>query len=76
MVDDSAGTAGLGVVVIEDDVAISGLITKVLAAEGHGVTAARNAADGFNAIRLSEPDVVVLDLGLPGSVSPASVRRR
>jgi two-component system OmpR family response regulator len=75
MADDPSGTANLGIVVIEDDVVISGLITKVLSAEGHSVAASRTAADGFEAIRTSEPDVVVLDLGLPDMDGTAVIRR-
>jgi two-component system, OmpR family, response regulator MprA len=54
------------VLVIEDDEAIVDVLRRTLRQEGHEV---RSAIDGVEALRVAEeflPDLVVLDLGLPG----------
>ncbi len=55
----------LTVLVIEDDPAIAGLMTRTLEAEGHRVLTSPTASDGLATAREAGPDVVVLDLGLP-----------
>jgi DNA-binding response OmpR family regulator len=59
------GTPGR-VLVVEDDEAIADVLRRTLRQEGHEV---RSSADGIEALRAAEefvPDVVILDLGLPG----------
>jgi two-component system, OmpR family, response regulator MprA len=54
------------VLVVEDDEAIVDVLRRMLRQEGHEV---RAAVDGADALRVAEeflPDLVVLDLGLPG----------
>lgn len=54
------------VLVIEDDEAIVDVLRRTLRQEGHEV---RAATDGVEALRVADefvPDLVVLDLGLPG----------
>jgi DNA-binding response OmpR family regulator len=54
------------VLVVEDDEAIADVLRRTLRQEGHEV---RSSADGVEALRAAEefvPDLVVLDLGLPG----------
>jgi DNA-binding response OmpR family regulator len=54
------------VLVVEDDEAIADVLRRTLRQEGHEV---RSSADGVEALRVAEefvPDLVVLDLGLPG----------
>lgn len=54
------------VLVVEDDEAIVDVLRRTLRQEGHEV---RSATDGSEALRLADefvPDLVVLDLGLPG----------
>src|ERR687891_2559934 len=54
------------VLVVEDDEAIADVLRRTLRQEGHEV---RSAEDGPTALRAAEefvPDLVVLDLGLPG----------
>jgi len=54
------------VLVVEDDEAIADVLRRTLRQEGHDV---RSTADGIEALRAAEefvPDLVVLDLGLPG----------
>jgi DNA-binding response OmpR family regulator len=54
------------VLVVEDDPTVAEVVSRYLAREGYAVTA---AADGHGALRVAEtrwPDLVVLDLMLPG----------
>jgi two-component system, OmpR family, response regulator MprA len=54
------------VLVVEDDEAIADVLRRTLRQEGHEV---RSAADGPDALRTADefvPDLVILDLGLPG----------
>ena len=54
------------VLVVEDDDAITDVLRRTLRQEGHEV---RASADGIGALRAAEefvPDLVILDLGLPG----------
>jgi len=54
------------VLVVEDDEAIADVLRRTLRQEGHEV---RSSADGVEALRAAEefvPDLVILDLGLPG----------
>jgi DNA-binding response OmpR family regulator len=59
-------SASHNVLVVEDDPTVSEVVTMYLEREGFNVTA---TADGLEALRLAEhqmPDLVVLDLMLPG----------
>jgi two-component system response regulator MprA len=54
------------VLFVEDDEAIADVLRRTLRQEGHEV---RSSPDGVDALRVAEefvPDLVVLDLGLPG----------
>jgi DNA-binding response OmpR family regulator len=65
MLDSDRSAAGR-VLVVEDDEAIADVLRRTLRQEGHEV---RASADGFEALRAAEefvPDLVILDLGLPG----------
>ncbi len=53
------------VFLVEDDAHIRGALTRALAAKGHAVRSAGRALDGLGEIIEWQPDVVVLDLGLP-----------
>ncbi|HEX4979646.1 MAG TPA: response regulator transcription factor [Acidimicrobiales bacterium] len=53
------------VLVIEDDSAIRGAVTRELTAAGHAVRGEATAAAALAAVVEWRPDVVVLDLGLP-----------
>lgn len=53
------------VLIVEDDVAIRAVLTRLLAASGYTVLW---AADGARAVRLAReelPDLILMDLGLP-----------
>ena len=61
----SEGQAGR-VLVVEDDEAIADVLRRTLRQEGHEV---RSSGDGIEALQAAEqfaPDLVILDLGLPG----------
>jgi DNA-binding response OmpR family regulator len=54
------------VLIVEDDEAIADVLRRTLRQEGHEV---RSSIDGVDALRAAEefiPDLVILDLGLPG----------
>lgn len=52
--------------IVEDDPRIAGFLDRGLRAEGHTVRTARNGIEGLEAVRSETPDVLVLDLMLPG----------
>jgi DNA-binding response OmpR family regulator len=54
------------ILVIEDDVEVLATLQEMLRELGYDVLIARDAAQGFTAARVARPDVVVLDLNLPG----------
>ena len=51
--------------VIDDDSAVTDLLTLLLKSNGFDVTATNNSADGLGMIRETSPDVVILDLMMP-----------
>jgi two-component system alkaline phosphatase synthesis response regulator PhoP len=54
------------IVVIEDDADIAGLVEHYLTAEGFRVSLAADGAEGFKRVKTTPPDLVILDLMLPG----------
>ena len=54
------------VLVVDDEPDITALVAYHLAKEGYQVTTASNGSDGLAAARRDRPDLVVLDLMLPG----------
>jgi DNA-binding response OmpR family regulator len=59
-------TEGTRLLVVEDDPTIRGAITERLVAEGFLVTEAVDGPSAVSSFRQTEPDLVVLDLMLPG----------
>lgn len=53
------------VLLVEDDDAVRGLFADILRAAGFSVRSLPLAAQTFDALRVSTPDVIVLDLGMP-----------
>lgn len=53
------------ILVIDDDAALQKALTIALAARGHEVEGTRAGEEGIVQVALRQPDVVVLDLGLP-----------
>lgn len=54
------------ITVIEDERQLAGHITRALARHGHSLTAFHDGAEGLKAVLADPPDLVVLDLNLPG----------
>ncbi|MBI4494756.1 MAG: response regulator [Chloroflexi bacterium] len=54
------------VLVIEDDDHIRAFLSDLLTAEGYQVEATHSGAIGLDLARASHPDLITLDLGLPG----------
>lgn len=61
--------------VVEDDEDIRELINFTLSTQGFVVTAVENGLDGVEAVRTLDPDLVTLDLGLPGIDGIEACRR-
>jgi CheY-like chemotaxis protein len=53
------------VLVVDDDAAVRTLLTEALQHAGFSVTALPDGFSALNSVRRAQPDVVVLDLGLP-----------
>jgi DNA-binding response OmpR family regulator len=54
------------ILVVEDNPAVSNLLSRVLERAGYTVLTSTDGIDGLEATRRSRPDLVVLDLALPG----------
>jgi len=63
------------VLVIDDDRSLLRALRVALAAKGHEVSVAASATEGLSALALGNPEVVVLDLGLPDLDGLEVVRR-
>jgi putative two-component system response regulator len=53
------------VVVADDTESVRALFRKLLAAEGHEVFAVQDGAEALDAVHKHQPDVVLLDVGMP-----------
>ena len=54
------------VLLIEDDIAIQELLRAYFAAKGHAVSVAADGVEGLKAFNAGLPELVLLDVGLPG----------
>lgn len=54
------------ILVVEDDEAINSLLYKILTKEGYCVTSAYSGSEGRMCMSMSDYDLVILDLMLPG----------
>jgi DNA-binding response OmpR family regulator len=63
------------ILVVEDDPGVGEMIELVLAGEGYTVALARDGADGLVLARDWQPDLILLDLGLPVVDGSTVVRR-
>jgi DNA-binding response OmpR family regulator len=54
------------ILVIEDERQLAGHITRALTRHGHCLTAAHDGAEGLKVALADSPDLVLLDLNLPG----------
>jgi CheY-like chemotaxis protein len=60
------GKTGLGILVVEDHAETAATLALVLGREGHEIQVAPNGPAAVEAIQVAPPDVVLLDIGLPG----------
>lgn len=58
-------TGSRRVLVVDDDESIRELVDMALSSEGHQVTTAPHGAAALEAIALSPPDVILLDMKMP-----------
>jgi two-component system response regulator MprA len=63
------------VLVVEDDAPIGRMLRRTLAAEGYGVALAEDGGSALVEVERSVPDLLVLDVGLPGLDGLAVCRR-
>jgi DNA-binding response OmpR family regulator len=68
-------TAGIRVLVIDDDEALTALLTEYLAEFGFTVRSAAHPEEGLRALRADPPDLIVLDVMLPGMDGLAVCRK-
>jgi two-component system, OmpR family, response regulator MprA len=57
---------GASILVVDDDPKITQLLKRALSLEGYAVLTAGSGADGLEEVRLNNPDLVVLDVLMPG----------
>ena len=69
------GTAA-DILVVEDERAIASLLRRGLSYEGYAVAIAESGADALDTIREHRPDLVILDIMLPGDIDGLEVCRR
>ena len=53
------------ILVIDDDTAVTDLLSVLLRSQSFDVTATNSSSDGLSYIRENEPDLIVLDLMMP-----------
>ena len=72
---DEAGDGRLGALIVEDDADLAEVLAATL--DGHGVTSqvVGDVADALRALRTESPELIVLDLRLPGSDGRAVIER-
>ncbi len=63
---NSAAAAGERVLIVEDDAKIAQLLVDYLRAAGYQADMEHNGAQGLQRARQSPPDLLILDLNLPG----------
>jgi len=59
------GARPAAILVIDDEAAVRQLVTEVLRARGHSVTAAGSGREGLERFRVGRFDLVITDLGMP-----------
>lgn len=63
------------VLVVEDNPVNTALAAAVLASQGHTVRTAQDASSMEDALQQGRPDLILMDLGLPGTDGLALTRR-
>lgn len=57
---------GIHILIVDDDPSLTGALRRTLSYEGYHVSAATNGENALAQIRLKSPDLIILDLMLPG----------
>jgi PAS domain S-box-containing protein len=65
-VEPAANADGLRVLVVEDNIDAAMMLASSLRREGYGVQSAYTGPDGLKLAQQWRPDIVLLDIGLPG----------
>ena len=68
------GAAATRILIVEDNALNLELATEVLRAHGHVVLQARSAEEGLRLARAERPDLILLDVRLPGMDGLVAVR--
>lgn len=63
------------ILIVDDEPAVADLIEAVLKEEGYVVAVARDGAQGLMLARDWSPDLILMDLMLPGVDGPTAIRR-
>jgi two-component system response regulator MprA len=66
---------GPAVLLVDDDASIRRMLERTLAAEGYAVTAVADGGAALAGVEQSVPDVIVLDIAMPGLDGLAVTRR-
>jgi len=54
------------ILIVDDDEAVTGTYVRMLQAAGHEATTAPDADKGFDQLRASHPDALLVDMRMPG----------
>jgi CheY-like chemotaxis protein len=74
MTDPPRSLAGLHVLLVDDDELMRDMLTTMLELAGTRATACANGTETLDALQLAVPDVIVMDINMPGA-SGLSVMR-
>ncbi len=72
---DSLGRPGLRILLVEDEADTREVLTKLYEQAGATVTAVSSAAQAIESYKRSRPDLVVSDVGLPGTDGKSMLRQ-
>jgi PAS domain S-box-containing protein len=64
--EEPSGSAGRRVLIVEDNIDGAGMLAMLLKLMGHQVSVAHSGTEALKAADVSRPEVVLLDIGLPG----------
>jgi len=70
------GTPMARVLVVDDDPSVADAVSRTLRRSGHTTLVVHNGADALEAARTQTPDVVVLDITMPGGMDGVHVCKR
>ena len=73
--EHAGATGAVRILIVEDEPAVADLIEAVLAGEGYTVAIARDGAEGLLLARDWRPDLILIDVMLPGVDGGTAIRR-